>query len=87
MSRARIRNFHLPLSEDLYAELRAEARKRGRPATVVARGALEAWLRQARLQEVAEGIAGYAVKHAGTLADLDPALEEAGLEAWRDSDP
>lgn len=80
------KNFHLPLSQSLYAELQEEAKKRGRPTTVVARGAIEAWLRQVRRQEIAEGIALYAEKYAGTLADLDPAWEEAGLEAWRNSE-
>lgn len=86
MKSATMKNFHLPLSERLYEELREQARKRGRPTTVVARSAIEAWLRQVRRQEIAEGIAAYAQEHAATPADLDPAWEEAGLEAWRNSE-
>jgi hypothetical protein len=82
MKNATIRNFHLPLPEDLYAELKEEAERRGRPATVVARGALKAWLRQVRRMEISEEIATYAAEHAGTEADLDEALEQAGIESW-----
>jgi predicted transcriptional regulator len=78
-----IRNFHLPLSEDLYARLRAEAKRRGRPATAVARGAIEEWLRHARRMEVAESISAYAAGRAGTKADLDEGFEAAGLDSWR----
>lgn len=86
MKSATMKNFHLPLPQNVYADLQEEAKKRGRPTTVVARGAIEAWLRQVRRREVAEGIAAYAEKYGGTLADLDPAWEEAGLEAWRNSE-
>lgn len=81
-----IRNFHLPLPEDVYEDLKREAKKRGRPATVVARHAIEAWLRQVRRMELSEAIASYASRHAGTPADLDEAFEEAGLESWRNSE-
>jgi len=61
------RNFHLPLPESIYRALQEEAAALKRPATSVAR----------------EAIATYAAKHAGTSADLDPALEEAGVELLR----
>jgi len=86
MRSAKNKNFHLPLPESLYEELREEAKKRGRPTTVVARGAIEAWLRQVRRQEVAEGIAAYAEKYGGTRFDLDEDLERAGIEAWVNSE-
>ena len=86
MATATIKNFHLPLPERLYEELKEEAKRRGRPTTVIARGAIEAWLRQVRRSEIAEGIAAYAAKYAGTPADLDEAWIEAGLEAWRNSE-
>jgi predicted transcriptional regulator len=78
-----VKNFHLPLPEDVYALLREEAAALGRPATVIAREAIEAWLRERRRASVREGIAAYAARHAGTTADLDPALEAASLELWR----
>ena len=74
------KNFHLPLPTRVYEALREEAAALGRPATVVARDAIEAWLRERRRSVVREAIATYAVKHAGTTADLDPLLERASLE-------
>jgi hypothetical protein len=86
MKRATKRNFHLPLPADLYEELRREAGKRGRPATAVARQAIEMWLRRARASELHEEIAAYARKHAGSRADLDEALETAGAEFLAETD-
>jgi predicted DNA-binding protein len=77
------RSFHLVLPADLYEELRAEARRRGRPATAVARQVIEDGLRALRRQELAEEIAEYARENAGTLADLDVELEAAGIESLR----
>ncbi|MGH9364889.1 MAG: hypothetical protein ACRD1B_06435 [Thermoanaerobaculia bacterium] len=82
MKTATKKNFHLPLPEALYAELKKQARKRGRPATAVARRAIEAWLRQARRMELSESIASYASRHAGSPSDLDLELESAGLDSW-----
>ena len=82
-----IHNFHLPLPESLYEELKEEAKKRKRPATVVARGAIADWLRSVRRSEISEAIAAYAAENAGTAADLDEAWEEAGLEFWRSTEP
>ena len=75
------KNFHLPLPAPVYEALREEAAGLGRPATAVAREAIEAWLRERRRNVVREAIASYAVKHAGTTADLDPLLERAALES------
>jgi len=80
MAKARVRNFHLPLPEALYRRLRSQAAAARQPATVVARHAIEAWLGQRRRAAIHEAIAAYAVKAAGTLDDLDPALEAASLE-------
>jgi predicted DNA-binding protein len=78
-----VKNFHVPLPENVYAALREEAATLGRPATVIAREAIEAWLRERRRASVHEAISAYAAKHAETTADLDPALEAASLELWR----
>jgi len=77
------KNFHLPLPESLYRTLREEAAALKRPATVVARQAIEAWLRERRKMVLREAVATYAVRHAGTAADLDPALEAAGVDLLR----
>jgi predicted transcriptional regulator len=78
-----LKNFHLPIPEDVHEALRREAVALGRPATVIAREAIEEWLRERRRAAVHEAVAAYASGHAGTLADLDPALERASLERWR----
>lgn len=78
-----MRNFHLPLPEDVYQALREQAAVLEQPATVVARGAIEAWLREHRKALLREAIAAYATEQAGTAADLDPSLEKAGLEVLR----
>ena len=80
-----MRNFHLPLSEDVYQALRQEAAALRKPATVVAREAVEEWLRERRRIAVREAVAAYASGQAGTAADLDAPLEQASLELWRTS--
>ena len=78
-----IRNFHLPLPNELYEKLKEEARRRGRPATAVARQAIEDGLRERRRIELHEEIAEYARAHAGSSADLDLDLEQAGNDSLR----
>jgi hypothetical protein len=75
------RNFHLPLPEELYDELRSAAREADQPATRFAqelmRAGLDDWRRARRRQQIAE----YARHVAGSSEDLDPELERAGIEA------
>jgi predicted DNA-binding protein len=73
------RNLHVPLPGDLHERLRAEATRSGRPATMLAREAIEAWIREREREKVCEDIASYAAEMAGT-ADLDPDLERAGIQ-------
>jgi len=80
------RNFHLSLPPHLYEGLKSEARKRGRPATVIARQAIESWLRRSRASELRQEIAAYALSAGGSAADLDGALEGAGIESLLESD-
>ena len=71
------------MPEGVYEALHHEASRLGRPATAVAREAIEAWLQERKRAAVREAIAAYAAQHAGTSVDLDPVLEKAALEAWR----
>ena len=80
MGGASRRNLHVPLDEALYRRLRNEAVRTGRPATELARNAIEAALRERQRFLLHESIAAYAEAVAGTEADLDPALERAGAE-------
>ena len=76
---SRLQSFRLLLPAELFRRLRDEAKAAGLPATVVARHAIEAGLRQGRRAAVHEAIHKYAEAMAGTGDDLDPALEAASL--------
>lgn len=76
----RVRNFHLPLPDDLHRQLREEAARSGRPATAVVREAVEEYLRERRKAAVHDEIAAYAERWGGTPIDLDDALEAAATE-------
>jgi predicted transcriptional regulator len=78
-----MRNFHLPLSDDVYRQLREEAARSSRPATSVARQAIELWLRHRKKVARREAIAAFAAEHAGGPLDLDANLEAAAVEQLR----
>ena len=75
-----MKNFHLPLPEDTYAHLRAEAERMQIPATTLAREAVVWWLRQQARQARRDAIEAYATENAGTHLDLDSDLESAAIE-------
>ena len=81
------RNLHVPLPEALHERLRAEATRSGRPATTLAREAIEAWIEDRERAAVHEAIAAYAAEVAGTSADLDEDLEQAGIDHLVDGRP
>ena len=76
-----MRNFHLPLPEETYAHLRAEAERMQVPATTLAREAVDWWLRQQFRKARQQGIEAYAAEMAGTQHDLDSDLESAAIES------
>ena len=75
-----MKNFHLPLPEQIYIRLRAEAERTQVPATTLAREALDGWLRQQSRKARHDAILAYATEMAGTHLDLDTDLESAGIE-------
>jgi predicted transcriptional regulator len=75
-----MKNFHVPLPDQTYANLRAEAERIQVPATTLAREAVESWLRQQARLARHDAIAAYAAEAAGTPVDLDPDLESAAVE-------
>lgn len=75
-----MKNFHLPLPEQTYLGLRAEAERTGVPATTLAREAVDWWLRQQARKARHDAIASYAREMAGTRLDLDADLESAAIE-------
>jgi hypothetical protein len=75
-----MKNFHLPLPEETYIRLRAEAARAQVPATTLAREAVDEWLRQQSRKARQDAIAAYAREMGGTQLDLDTELESAGIE-------
>jgi len=75
-----MKNFHLPLPEQTWRGLRAEADRAHVPATALAREAIDWWLREQAKKARHDQIAAWAAEMAGTDLDLDPDLEAAGIE-------
>ena len=73
-------NFHVPLPDNLYQLLRAEAKRRQQPATVIARNAIAWWLEKCQQEALYDSIRAYAEHEAGTDTDLDTELEQATIE-------
>jgi|WetSurMetagenome_2_1015567.scaffolds.fasta_scaffold704234_1 hypothetical protein len=73
-------NFHVPLSPRVYRMLRGEAERSRRPATDIAREAIEVCLEQRQKEMLRAEIAAYAVANAGSAADLDRELEQSSTE-------
>lgn len=80
MEDSTLHNFHVPLPEEIYSKLREEAERSKRPATALARQAIEDWLRQREKAALSDAIAAYAAEHAGGDVDLDKELEAAAVE-------
>ena len=77
---SRRRNFHVPLPDYLHDALRKESVRLERPATELARQAIEAWLRERKRLAMFDAIAEYATDSACEGAgkeDLDEELEAA----------
>ena len=85
MPKTDMKNLHVPLPQPLYTRLREEARRAHRPATALAREAIDAWLAERHRAAVHDAISSYARKVAGTPADLDVDLEAAGVEHLSDA--
>lgn len=75
-----MKNFHLPLPDETYSHLRAEAERMQVPATTLAREAVDSWLRQQFRRARREATAAYAAEMAGTHLDLDSDLESAAIQ-------
>ncbi len=75
-----MKNFHLPLPEETYSHLRAEAERLRVPATTLAREAVDHWLRQQVRKSRHDAISAFAAEMAGSSLDLDPGLESAAIE-------
>lgn len=87
MPPAAMKNLHVPLPELLYRRLRGEAERARRPATDLAREAIDRWLAERERRELHDAVRAYARGKAGTRADLDGGLEAAAIEHLLRSDP
>ena len=81
-----MKNLHVPLPEELHTGLRAESKRVQRPATALARQAIESWLQEQRKLTRHAEIAAFAEQHAGTDLDLDSDLEQESLEHLVDAE-
>jgi hypothetical protein len=81
-----MKNFHLPLPDQVYDELKSEAERSRVPATSMARQAIQTWLAARRKAARKQAIAAYASTMAGTEFDLDQALERATLDLLLESE-
>ena len=80
MSTKYMKNIHVPLTQELYRKLRDEAKKEERPATEIARNAIQKWLEERERIALHESISDYAIKNAGTVYDYDEELSNASIE-------
>jgi hypothetical protein len=80
------KNLHVPLPQDLYAELKELSKTMGKPATKVARMAIEQWTRASVRVRVKRQISAYAHAMAGSDYDLMPELEQAALAALMEAE-
>jgi hypothetical protein len=81
-----MKNFHLPLPDDVYDDLKMEAERSRVPATSMARQAIQTWLTARKRAVRDRAIRAYAAKMAGTECDLDRALERATVDVLLESE-
>ena len=80
MRKSLMKNLHVPLPEPTYQQLRTEAARTQRPATELAREAIDRWLAAQQRQLLHDAIQAYARETAGTRDDLDGEMEAAAIE-------
>jgi hypothetical protein len=80
--RSRLRNFHLPLTEELYLRLAEAAKGEGEPSTALARRAIRFFLEVRGRQETRKQLRAFALQYAGTDVDYDSELAEEGILQW-----
>ena len=82
-----VKNLHVPLPGKLHSALRDAAARLGKPATTVAREAIERYVHELRKQTIDLAIEAWATEVAGSELDLDPMLEFATVEFLRETPP
>jgi hypothetical protein len=82
-----MKNFHLPLPDHIYDQLKTEAERSRMPATSMARHAIQALLAARKKAARKQAIAAYAAEMGGTEFDLDTELEAAALDVLFEPEP
>jgi len=85
VSKTKLRNFHLPLNEEDYIELREVAVRSKKTATELARAAIKNWLKEEKRKSLYNSIANFASEYAGTDIDLDKDLENTSIDYLKSS--
>ena len=75
------KNFHVPLSDKTYYQLKAVSKDLKRPSTQIVRELIDYWLREREKNLLHESIVTYASQEAGGPADLDLELEASGIDS------
>jgi predicted DNA-binding protein len=75
-------NFHVPLPIETYERLRLEAQHANRPATELARVAIERALQELEDERVYKTLRAYAEAMCGTSDDIDPEWQAASMEIF-----
>lgn len=75
-------NFHVPLSLETYERLKLEAQHLQRPATELARVAIEMQLQKLEAQRIHDEIRAYAEAMGGSEADIDPDWQATSYEVF-----
>lgn len=80
MKTKKMRNFHVPLPDDLYTKLREEALRNNQSATELARYAIKLWLKAREKLAIHKALSEFVTEYAGTELDLDEDLEALSIE-------
>lgn len=79
---AEMKKMHLSLPEDLHARLKREAKREGRPTTVLARAGLALSLVRCERERFANELRAHEETYGGSELDLDEGFERAGAECF-----
>jgi len=80
MIKSKLRNFHVPLPDELYNLLHYEAKKSNLPATELVRNAIVSMLKERERNYIDQSLTEYALKYGGTEFDLSKDMECASIE-------
>ncbi|MCB1083716.1 MAG: hypothetical protein KDK61_05360 [Simkania sp.] len=80
------KNFHVPLPQDLYLKLKKESERAQKPATEIARNAIDSWLKEREKEALHQAIFEYATENAGTPNDLDEELEASTVKFLKEEE-